>query len=204
MDDLPNKSVEMEYANEINKAGHRAKELVAQILAFSRQSEQGTTPVRFQQILREVLNLCRSTIPANITIEQKIAQDCGSVLGNATQLHQIGMNLITNAYHAVQEKNGTITVTLEQTRIDRINTIETMLEPGKYVLFTVSDNGMGMSQEIKDKIFDPYFTTKKQGKGTGLGLSVVYGIVKEYGGEIEVTTKTWFRYDIQNLSAFNR
>jgi PAS domain S-box-containing protein len=189
MDDLPDNSLEMEYANEINIAGHRAKELVAQILAFSRQSEQGKKPVKFQDILNEVLKLCRSTIPANITMEQKIDPACGSVLGNATQLHQIGMNLITNAYHAVQEKNGTITVTLGEIKIDRTHAIKTIMEPGKYVQFTVSDDGIGMPKEIKNKIFDPYFTTKKQGKGTGLGLSVVYGIVKEYGGEIEVTTK---------------
>jgi CheY-like chemotaxis protein len=122
-------------------------------------------------------------------MEQKIDPACGSVLGNATQLHQIGMNLITNAYHAVQEKNGTITVTLGEIKIDRTHAIKTIMEPGKYVQFTVSDDGIGMPKEIKNKIFDPYFTTKKQGKGTGLGLSVVYGIVKEYGGEIEVTTK---------------
>lgn len=189
MDDLPVGSLEMEHANEINKAAHRAKELVSQILAFSRQSDQGKIQVRFQDVLKEVLKLCRSSIPANITIEQEIQQNCGPVLGNATQLHQIGMNLITNAYHAIQEKNGTIKVALEEIKIDRINFNNTTIHPGKYVLFTVSDDGIGMSEEIKNKIFDPYFTTKEQGKGTGLGLAVVYGIVKASGGEIEVKTE---------------
>ena len=189
MEDLPTQSLEREHANEIYKAGHRAKELVSQILAFSRQSDQEKIPVRFQTILREVLKLCRSSIPANIKIEEKIQRDCNSIRGNATQLHQIGMNLITNAFHAVQEKNGTIRVVLEQIEIDRMSLRDTILNPGTYLLFTVSDDGIGMTEQIKDKIFEPYFTTKEQGKGTGLGLAVVYGIVKEYGGEIEVETQ---------------
>jgi len=189
MEDLPAGSLEMEHANEIYKAGHRAKELVSQILVFSRQSDQKKIPVRFQKVLKEVLKLCRSTIPVNIEIVQKIQQDCGSIRGNATQLHQIGMNLITNAYHAVQEKNGKIIVGLEEIEIDQINLIDTSINPGKYLLFTVSDDGIGMAEKLKNKIFEPYFTTKEQGKGTGLGLAVVYGIVKEYGGEIEMETE---------------
>jgi PAS domain S-box-containing protein len=189
MEDLPAGSLEMEYANDIYKAGHRAKELVSQILAFSRRSDQKKIPVRFQNILKEVLKLCRSTIPVNIEIVQKIQQDCGSIRGSATQLHQIGMNLITNAYHAVQEKNGKIIVGLEEIKIDQINLIDTSIKPGKYLLFTVSDDGIGITEKLKNKIFEPYFTTKEQGKGTGLGLAVVYGIVKEYGGEIEMETE---------------
>jgi len=189
MEDLSVGSQEQKYANEINKAGHRAKELVAQILSFSRQSDQEKIPVRFQKVLKEVLKLCRSTIPANIKVEQKIEQDCGAIRGNTTQLHQIGMNLITNAYHAVQEKNGKITVALEEITVDRINFPGTINHPGNYLLFTVSDDGIGMTHKVKEKIFEPYFTTKEQGKGTGLGLAVVYGIVKEYGGDIQVETK---------------
>jgi CheY-like chemotaxis protein/anti-sigma regulatory factor (Ser/Thr protein kinase) len=99
------------------------------------------------------------------------------------------MNLITNAYHAVQEKNGKIIVGLEEIKIDQINLIDTSIKPGKYLLFTVSDDGIGITEKLKNKIFEPYFTTKEQGKGTGLGLAVVYGIVKEYGGEIEMETE---------------
>ncbi|NWH05268.1 hybrid sensor histidine kinase/response regulator [Desulfobacter latus] len=189
MEDLPAGSLELEYANEINKAGHRAKELVSQILAFSRQSDQDKIPIRFQSILKEVLKLCRSTIPANITIAQKIERNCGVVRGNATQLHQIAMNLITNAYHAVQEKNGTILVALEEIKINLTNLTNTIINPGTYLMLTVSDDGTGMTKKLKNKIFEPYFTTKEEGKGTGLGLAVVYGIVKDYGGGIDVETE---------------
>ncbi len=189
MEDLSAGSLEHKYANEIHKAGHRAKELVAQILAFSRQSDQKKMPIRFQNILEEVLKLCRATIPANIKIEQKIQRNCGFIMGNATQLHQVAMNLITNAYHALQEKNGKIIIVLEEIEIDRTNLTDTGIHSGKYLLFTVSDDGTGMTDKVKNKIFEPYFTTKEQGKGTGLGLAVVYGIVKEYGGEIEVETQ---------------
>ena len=189
MEDLSAGSLEHKYANEIHKAGHRAKELVAQILAFSRQSDQKKMPIRFRNILEEVLKLCRATIPANIKIEQKIQRNCGFITGNATQLHQVAMNLITNAYHAVQEKNGKIIISLEEIKIDRPNLTDTGIYSGKYLLFTVSDDGPGMTDKVKNKIFEPYFTTKEQGKGTGLGLAVVYGIVKEYGGEIKVETQ---------------
>ena len=189
MEDLPTGSMEQEYAHGIHKAGHRAKELVSQILAFSRQSDQEKMPVRFQNILEEVLKLCQSTIPANIKIEHKIQQDCGSIHGNSTQLHQIAMNLITNAYHAVEKKNGKISVGLEEIKIDRINFPDILINSGNYLLFTVSDDGTGMTDNVKEKIFEPYFTTKEQGRGTGLGLAMVYGIVNEYGGEIEVKTE---------------
>ncbi|THB81137.1 MAG: PAS domain S-box protein [Desulfobacteraceae bacterium] len=189
MEDLAAGSLELEHAHEIYKAGHRAKGLVSQILSFSRQSDQETMPIKFQSILKEVLKLCRSSIPTNIEIEQEIWKDCGPVRGNATQLHQIGLNLITNAYHAVQEKNGKIKVALEEITIDRISLTDAITSSGKYLQFTVSDDGVGMTEKVKNKIFEPYFTTKEQGKGTGLGLAVVYGIVKEYGGEVEVETK---------------
>lgn len=189
MDDLPPGSLAYEHANEINKAGLRAKEMVYQILSFSRKSEQVMMPVKFQLILKEVLKLCRSTIPINIEIEQKIQRDCGSVMANPTQLHQIGMNLITNAYQAVQDKNGRVIVVLEEVDLDHHNLRNVVKHSGRYALLTVSDNGIGMTEEVKKKVFDPYFTTKERGKGVGLGLAVVYGIVKEYGGEIEIETK---------------
>ena len=189
MEDLSAGSLEHKYAQAIHMAGHRAKELVSQILAFSRQSDQKKIPIRFQKILEEVLKLCRATIPANIEIKQKIQRDCGFIMGNATQLHQVGMNLITNAYHAVQEKNGKIVIALEEIESGPTNLRNTGINSGKYLLFTVSDDGIGMADKVKNKIFEPYFTTKEQGKGTGLGLAVVYGIVKDYGGEIEVETK---------------
>jgi CheY-like chemotaxis protein len=149
-------------------------------------------PVKFQKILKEVLKLCRSTIPANIEIKQEIQSDCGSIWANATQLHQIGMNLITNAYHAVQDKNGKIIIELKEIIIESDEMDSISVGPGEYALLSVTDNGTGMSDEIKSKIFDPYFTTKPKGKGTGLGLAVVYGIVKKSGGDIKIYTEVGF------------
>jgi len=190
MEDLPKDSKEYENIREIFKAGKRAQDLVSQILAFSRQSsEQVRMPVRFQKVLKEVLKLCRSTIPTNIEIEQNIQQDCGSIWANATQLHQIGMNLVTNAYHAVQDQNGKIVIELKETVIENEDMNSISLGTGKYVLLSVTDNGTGMTDEIKNHIFDPYFTTKEKGKGTGLGLSVVYGIVKDFAGDIKVESE---------------
>jgi nitrogen-specific signal transduction histidine kinase/CheY-like chemotaxis protein len=192
MEDLSPDSVEYENAQEIYKAGKRAKDLVNQILSFSRQAEHEMMPVKFQKILKEVLKLCRSTIPANIEIKQEIQSDCGSIWANATQLHQIGMNLITNAYHAVQDKNGKIIIELKEIIIESDEMDSISVGPGEYALLSVTDNGTGMSDEIKSKIFDPYFTTKPKGKGTGLGLAVVYGIVKKSGGDIKIYTEVGF------------
>jgi nitrogen-specific signal transduction histidine kinase len=186
LEDLPQDSIEYENAQEIFIAGKRAGELVKQILAFSRQSEHKMTPVRIQNVLKEVLNLSRSTIPANIKLYDKIRQNCGLVLADPTQVHQIAMNLITNAFHAVEEKNGIINIEIEEVTVDTYKQPDNILQPGQYVRLSVSDNGIGMEQKIIDKIFEPYFTTKEKGKGTGLGLAVVYGIVKEHKGDIKI------------------
>ncbi len=155
------------------------------------------TPVRVQNVLKEVLQLSRSTIPSNIEIHENIQQDCGLVMADSTQIHQITMNLITNAYHAVEEKNGTIDITLEEMSLQDNELPDTVLIPGQYIRLAVSDNGIGMSQNTISNIFEPYFTTKKLGKGTGLGLAVVYGIVKEHGGDIKVNS------EIEKGSTFN-
>lgn len=175
-----------EHILEILKAGKRGRDLVKQILALSRQSAQQKTPVKIQQILKEVMQLCRSTIPSNIELISDIQMDCGSVLADPTQLHQITMNLITNAYHAVGFMNGKISVQLKEIELHSHEGLIQSLEPGKYVLLVVSDNGCGIQPSHLDKIFEPYFTTKDQDKGTGLGLAVVYGLVKKHGGEIKV------------------
>nr|WP_320190704.1 response regulator [uncultured Desulfobacter sp.] len=186
IEDLPNDSFEYENALEIYNAGKRAAELVKQILAFSRKGEDQMMPVKLQTVLKEVLRLCRSSIPANIDIQHEIQDDCGSVWANSTQLHQVLMNLITNAYHAVQEKNGLIIVKLKEVTLKTNDRHKYSVPPGKYVMLSVSDNGTGMTLDLKNKIFEPYFTTKEQGKGTGLGLAVAYGIIKECNGDIEV------------------
>jgi PAS domain S-box-containing protein len=189
MEDLPRESMEYENAKEILKAGKRGRDLVQQILTFSRQTGQKMLPVRPQQILKEAAKLTRSTIPSDIKINSSLQPDCGQVLADPTQLHQIAMNLITNAYHAVQDNQGQISIKLKEADIGIHDLSGSHLKPGRYAVLTVSDTGPGIAPETLDKIFEPYFTTKKQGKGTGLGLSVVFGIVQEHDGEIRVETK---------------
>jgi len=186
LEDLPKDSLEYENAEEIFQAGKRAGDLVNQILAFSRQSEHKMSPVRVQNVLKEVLKLSRSTIPSNIEIQQNIQQDCGLVMADPTQIHQIGMNLITNAFHAIEGKNGTIDIELKEITLKDNELSGSDLQPEQYIKLSVSDNGIGMSADTIQKIFEPYFTTKEKGKGTGLGLAVLYGIVKEHKGEINV------------------
>lgn len=186
LEDLPKDSLEYENATEIFHAGKRAGDLVQQILAFSRRSEHKMTPVLIQNILKEVLKLSRSTIPSNIEIQQNIQQNCGLVMADPTQIHQVAMNLITNAFHAVEEKNGVIDIELKEIELKEKEIPDSELKGGQYIKLSVSDNGTGISRNTMHKIFEPYFTTKEQGKGTGLGLAVVYGIIKEHEGEIKV------------------
>jgi len=178
-----------ENANEILKAGKRCSELVKQILTFSRQNEHKMMPVRIQQVLKEVLKLSRSSIPVDIKIKQDIQQKCGMIDADPTQVHQVAMNLITNAYHAVEPSGGEIIVELSEKDCSVYDLHGTSLAPGFYAVLTVSDNGVGIDPTVLDKIFEPYFTTKAQGKGTGLGLSVVYGIIKEHKGDIKVDSE---------------
>ncbi len=186
LEDLAPGSLEYENAREILKAGKRGSDLVRQILAFSRQSEHRLIPTRPQKILLEVVKLMRATIPSNIDIGPDLQQDCGLVMADPTQLHQVAMNLLTNAYHAVKDNDGHISVGLKETRIGQGEASERSPSPGRYALLTVADTGTGIDRDILEKIFEPYFTTKEQGKGTGLGLAAVYGIVKAHGGDIRV------------------
>jgi len=188
MEDFPSDSPEYQDANEIFKAGKRGSELVTQILSFSRRYEHKLMPVRVQKIMKEVLKLTRSTIPSSIEIQINIQQDCGMVLADPTQLHQVGMNLITNAYQAIKSASGKINIGLKEVINNKREPLHTSLSPGKYVQLLVADNGIGMAPSVIDKIFEPYFTTKARGKGTGLGLAVVYGIIKEHKGDILVTS----------------
>ena len=185
-EDLPPDSPEHESAQEIFNAGRRGGELVKQILAFSRQAENKLSPVRFQKILKEVCKLTRSTIPSDIKIHNNIQKDCGSVMAESTQLHQIAMNLITNAYHAVEKASGKISIQLKEIILDNDDLKDSPLQPGQYAMLSVSDDGVGIPKEIMNNIFEPYFTTKEKGKGTGLGLAVVYGILTEHKGDIKV------------------
>ena len=179
-----------EYADHINIAALRAKDLVSQILAFSRQSsESPIAPIQLKSALKEIIKLCRATIPSSIKIVEDIQKDCSSVLVDPSHLHQVAMNLIINAYHAVEPSGGHILIDLHEVTLDRADVAGTSLLPGRYVNMSVSDTGCGIDPALIDKIFDPYFTTKEQGKGTGLGLSVVYGIVQENHGDMKVSSK---------------
>lgn len=189
LEDLPVDSPEYKGVQEIFSAGKRGAELVKQILAFSRQSEHKVMPVRIQTVLKEVLKLSRATIPSNIKIIDEIAPDCGMVMADSTKIHQVGMNIITNAFHAVELEGGTITVQLKEIPAKETEPTASILKQGRYAQLSVSDTGQGMSRETMGKIFDPYFTTKELGKGTGLGLSVVYGIIKEHNGDISVESE---------------
>ena len=189
LEDLPVDSPEHRKIQEIFSAGKRGADLVRQILTFSRQSDHKVIPVRIQTVLRELLKLSRATIPSNIQIVEEIVPDCGMVMADPTKIHQVGMNIITNAFHAVEVKGGTITIQLKEIFVEENDIASSILKKGRYVQLSVSDTGHGMSRETMNKIFDPYFTTKEQGKGTGLGLSVVYGIIKEHNGEIAVESE---------------
>ena len=189
LEDLPSGSLAHQNAQEIYDAGIRGSDLVKQILAFSRQSEHKKIPVGIQKVLREVLKLCRRTIPSDIEITQSIQIDCGLVNADPTQVHQIAMNLITNAYHAVEMTGGEISINLHETELLQEDLSSSNLEPSRYAVLTISDTGCGIEPTCMDKIFEPYFTTKEKGKGTGLGLAVVYGIVKEHHGDIKVTSE---------------
>ncbi len=186
LDDFPPGSIEHQNLQEIYQAGKRGRKLVQQILSFSRQSENQPIPVHIQRILKEVLKLCRATIPADIPMTQDIKTDCGPVMADPTQIHQIIMNLITNAYHAVESAGGTISIQLTEMDVTSTDDPSDDLVPGRYAVLTVSDTGIGIDGAVIDKIFDPYFTTKEKGRGTGLGLATVYGIVKAHKGDIRV------------------
>ncbi|MEE9497335.1 MAG: ATP-binding protein, partial [Desulfobacterales bacterium] len=189
MDEVSEDSVAHKNLEEILKAANRAKGLVQQILTFSRQSGQERKPVKVQYIIKEALNLLRASIPASIEIIHNIDNDCNPVMGDATQIHQVIMNLCTNAYQAMQDKGGKLEVILSEVDIGYEETIEKIgMQPGKHLQLTVKDEGCGMDASVLERIFEPYYTTKEQGKGTGLGLSVIHGIIKNHGGDITVAS----------------
>lgn len=183
-DDIPKDSPLQNTLNKLLMGAKRAGALVDQILAFSRQSEQELHPIKVQDTVREVLKLVRSSLPSTIEIHQHISNQCGLVLADSTEIHQVAMNLITNAYHAMEETGGKLKITLKEVYSGPEDLKAPNLEPGPYVCLTVADTGIGMDNTVMDQIFDPYFTTKATGKGTGLGMAVVHGIVKSYGGSI--------------------
>jgi PAS domain S-box-containing protein len=187
LEDLPQNSSLWTDLNHVLTAALRAKELVHQILSFSRQTDQVLKPLKAQTVIKEVLKLVRASLPATIEIDHAIQDDCGFIYADPVQIHQIAMNLVTNAYHAMPETGGRLEISLDCVALDGSASAEMNLLPGVYLRLRVADNGTGIDEGIVNRIFDPYFTTKDKDKGTGLGLSVVHGIVKNYKGHITVT-----------------
>lgn len=190
---LPENNEARRSIEHVFTAGKRAKELVQQILSFSRQSEERKHPLQISLIVNEVLSLLRSSLPPSIEIRNGLKAGRSLVKADPSQIHQIMMNLCTNAAHAMKEKGGILEVKLEDVDIGSgINPgppgshIHDNLKPGAYVCLSVSDTGHGMDNDVKARIFEPYFTTKIPGEGTGMGLPVVQGIVENHEGTINV------------------
>jgi len=186
LDDVKKDTTIMDNLQEVYTAGIRAKDLVCQILAFARQSEEEIKPIKVDSITKEVIKFIRSSIPTTIEIKQNIESD-SLIMGNATQFHQILMNLCTNAAYAMEDKGGILEVDLKDVIIDSTSAMTILgLNPANYIQMKVSDTGVGISPDIIGSIWDPYFTTKELGEGTGMGLSIVHGIIESYGGKITV------------------
>ena len=187
--DLSNECTAHASIDEVLKATHRARDLVKQILDFSRMREHERKPLRILPVVKEVLKLLRASLPTSIEMDQATELPSGDdlVLADPTQIHQVLMNLAANAAHAMGEKGGRFRVALSLVHFDSFDLNRPVeLSPGRYLDLTVEDTGHGMGRTMIERIFDPYFTTKGPGEGTGLGLAVVHGIVKNHGGAIRV------------------
>lgn len=189
-----------EYIRRICLASERAKEMIMQILAFSRQGISEKHPTDIGKIIRDVLKLVRASIPATVEIQKDIAVAAGPVRANQTQLHQLVMNLCINAAHALQGRNGKISVELTPVTLHReeIPHYQDLL-PGRYLKLIIADNGHGIDPAVLPRIFEPYFTTKEHGEGTGMGLAMVHGIVRDHGGDIKVYSEVGIGTTVQVL-----
>jgi PAS domain S-box-containing protein len=190
IDDIPESSPARFNLKEIRTASMRAKDVVRQLLNFSRKADQELKPTRIIPVVKDALRFLRATIPTSIEIRQNIQGASDTVLADSTQIHQVILNLGTNAFHAMEETGGVLEIGIKNVVFDQKAAIPySELVPGKYVQLTLSDTGQGIAPEIRERIFDPYFTTKEIGKGTGMGLSVALGIVKGHGGAISVDSE---------------
>lgn len=187
-DDLPEDSRAREDLEESLIAGNRAKELVQQILTFSRHQEGEKKPIQITPLIKETIKFIRSSLPRTINIRENITDDPGIILGDPSQIHQVVMNLCTNAGYAMKEDGGVLTLELSQTYVNREFADSHGLSVGDYLVMTVRDTGCGIDDEAIDRIFDPFFTTKPVGEGSGMGLAVVHGIVSNFDGAITVSS----------------
>jgi PAS domain S-box-containing protein len=190
LSEAPKKTKLYENIQAVVKAGQRANSLVKQILAFSRQDKEERKPIQVHLIVNEVLKLLRSSLPSTVQISKRIESDKDTILADFTQIHQILMNLCTNASHAMMEEGGILQINLENVELDSNFTVQNSdINPGSYLKLTVKDTGHGMPPDVLNRIFEPYFTTKEKGAGTGLGMAVVHGIVKSHNGIIKANSK---------------
>jgi PAS domain S-box-containing protein len=186
MDDASDNPDIVSNLQEVLKAGRRAKDLIQQILAFSREQDQDFRPMAMRPVINEALKLLRASLPTTIEIESEL-EKIDPINGDPTQIHQILMNLATNAGHSMRDTGGRIKVSLKQCRLDSdFLRQHSDLPPGNYARLEVKDNGSGMTPLVLERIYDPFFTTKDKSEGTGLGLSVVHGIIKSHQGMIKV------------------
>ena len=190
---LMNGNVEAEVKQnlkEIFNASKHARDMVKQILAFSRQSKQERKPIQVAHIVKEAIKMLRASLPTTILIQQQIEKDTGIIEADPTQIHQVLMNLCTNAAHAMNGEDGVLKISLSNVQLDhKALEMAPDLQPGSYLKLSVSDTGHGIAPDAYEKIFDPYFTTKKKEEGTGLGLAVVQGIVKSHNGAVTVESE---------------
>ncbi len=187
MDDVPEWHPARHNLDAIRTASLRARDVIRQLLSFSRKTEQERRPVTLGSVVKEALKLLRSSIPTMVDIRHDIPAKTSAILADPAQIHQIIINLCTNAAHAMQENGGVLEVGVKHAPLDEDGAaLYPDLKPGNYVRLSVSDTGVGIPADIQARIFDPYFTTKEVGKGTGMGLAVVHGIVKNHGGAVSV------------------
>jgi len=190
LEDLEKKTQTYNNLEQVLIATNRAKSLVSQILAFSRQSKHKMKPVRISQIVEEVIILLMSTIPAKIKVRKQLKTKKDIVLADTTEIHQVLLNLCTNAVQAMQEKGGILEISLTNVGFDSKELAAyPHITRESYVKLSIRDTGCGMDSTTVSRIFEPFFTTKKQNKGTGLGLAVVHGIIQEHNGIISVKSK---------------
>jgi len=181
---FPQNSKELHYFDEISLAANKGANLVKKILTFSRMKPVTLKPIRLAKALNESLDMIRPSIAANIKIQRNVSEGEDYVMADETDIYQIVLNLCINASHAFEQNGGIINISLNKVLLDEAQGKSLQLNEKPYLKLDIADNGCGMTDDVVKKVFDPFFTTKKQGKGTGLGLSMIYGIIKNYQGEI--------------------
>jgi signal transduction histidine kinase/CheY-like chemotaxis protein len=188
--DAPEGATELRESLEaIEAASKRGRDLVRQLLTFSRGGGDARAPIDVAPLVKEAAKLVRATLTAGVELRLSISENPTTVLGNATQIHQVLVNLCTNAAHAMRDRKGAIEIAVDTVLEDESSTAKGDLIPGRYVRIAVGDEGPGIDPTIADRIFEPFFTTKEVGQGTGLGLAVAYGILKDHGGAIRVESR---------------